>query len=123
MVKKSTVGTNSGSSWVGVALGVKLTDGTTVYLSDHGVPAASVQRDDPAATTVELPAGATAGDIAEVSVYREVVGADNGAVIHVTALQRGFFLDAGYLPQSSFLSWTGETVLDVTTPSAVLWRR
>jgi hypothetical protein len=122
-VKKTTQGVNSGPSWVGVALGVRLTNGQTVYLSNHLNPTWSLQRDDPAATTVELPAGTTVADIAEVSVHRVVVGTDNGAPIHVTSINRGFVLGSDYLPQQSFLTWTGDVVLDGATPSAVLWRR
>jgi len=120
-VKKTTVPANSGSAWVGVALGVRLTSGETIYPSHHTDPTWSLQRDDPAATTVELPAGTTASDIAEVSVHRIVVGLDTGAAVHVTAIQRGFLLGADYLPQPSFLSWSGDIVLDAGTTSAVLW--
>jgi hypothetical protein len=122
-VKKTTVPANSGSAWVGVALGVRLTSGDTIYLAHHTEPTWSVQRDDPAATTVELPAGTTASDIAEISVHRIVVGVDTGAAVHVTAIQRGFFLGVDYLPQPSFLTWSGDVVLDASTTSAVLWHR
>lgn len=122
-VRKSTRGGNSGPSWVGVALGVRLVSGRTVYLSNHGEPTWSLQRDDPAATTVELPAGTTVADIAEVSVHRVAVNADNGASVHVTAINRGFVLGEDYRPRPSFLTWSGEVVLDAGTPSAVLWRR
>jgi hypothetical protein len=122
-IKKTTVPANSGSSWVGVALGVRLTSGETIYLSNHINPTWSVQRDDPAATTVELPAGTTVDDIAEVSVHRVVVGVDTGATVHVTAIERGFFLGQDYLPGQSFLTWNGDVVLNATAASAVLWRR
>lgn len=123
VVEKTTGQANSGSNWVGAALGVRLVDGQTVYLSHHVDPTWSIQRDIPAATTVELPAGTTADDIAEVSVHRIVVGADTGAAVRVTGMQRGFFLDDAYLPQASFLSWTGAVVLDPSTTSQVIWRR
>lgn len=123
VVKKTTNGANNGASWVGVALGVTLADGSTVYMSDHDQPSWSIQRDDPAATTVELPAGTTADDIVEVSAYRVVNGVDTGATVDVTALQRGFLLGQDYLPQSSFLSWTGDVTLSAAQPSAVLWSR
>jgi hypothetical protein len=58
-----------------------------------------------------------------VSVHRVVVGTDTGAVVHVTAIKRGFLLGQDYLPQQSFLTWNGDVVLDATTTSAVLWRR
>jgi hypothetical protein len=123
VVNKTTLPANSGANWVGVSLGVRLVDGQTVYLSHHVEPTWSIQRDIPAATTVELPAGTTADDIAEVSVHRVVVGADNGAAVHVTGIQRGFFLGQDYLPQPSFLTWNGDVILDPTTTSQVIWRR
>jgi hypothetical protein len=123
MVKKSTAGVNSGSSWVGVALGVRLTGADTVYLSHHVDPTWSIQRDDPAATTVELPAGTTLDDIAEVSVHRIVVGADTGVAVHVTRLARGFLLGTDYLPGSALLDWTGDVELTGANASAVLWNR
>jgi len=122
-VKKATVGVNSGASWVGVALGVRLTGGQTVYLSNHVDPTWSLQRDDPAATTVELPAGTTVDDIAQVSVHRIVVGTDTGASVHVTHVGRGFLLAPDYLPGTGLLDWTGDVELTGTTPSAVIWSR
>jgi hypothetical protein len=123
VVKKTTQPANSGASWVGVSLGVRLRNGDTVYLSHHVDPTWSIGRDDPAATTVELPAGTTIDDITEVSANRVVVGTDTGAAVHVTAIKRGFLLGQDYLPQQSFLTWNGDVVLDTTTTSAVLWRR
>jgi hypothetical protein len=123
VVKKTTQGVNSGTSWVGVALGVKLTGGDTVYLSNHVDPTWSLQRDDPAATTVELPAGTTVDDIAEISVHRVVVGTDTGAPVHVTHLGRGFMLGANDLPGTAILDWSGDAELTAATPEAVLWRR
>ena len=123
VVKKATVGANTGGSWVGVALGVRLAGGTTVYLSNHVDPTWSIQRDDPAATTVELPAGTTVDDIVEISAHRVVVGTDNGDPIHVTDLKRDFMLGPDYAPQPSFLSWTGDVVLTPGAASATLWRR
>lgn len=123
VVEKTTDRPTTGSSWVGVSLGVRLGTGDTVYLSNHADPTWSIQRDDPAATTVELPAGVTADDIEEITANRVVVGADNGAVVHVTGISRGFFLGRDYLPQGSFLGWSGDVALDAATPSAVIWRR
>ncbi|MCW2882405.1 MAG: hypothetical protein JWQ95_6505 [Sphaerisporangium sp.] len=123
VVKKTTQPANAGASWVGVSLGVRLVTGDTIYLSHHVDPTWSIGRDDPAATTVELPAGITVNDIAEVSVHRVVVGTDTGAAVHVTAIKRGFFLGNDYLPQQSFLTWNGDVLLDRNTTSAVLWRR
>jgi hypothetical protein len=123
VVKKTTVPANAGASWVGVSLGVRLRNGDTVYLSHHVDPTWSIGRDDPAATTVELPAGTTVDDITQVSAHRVVVGTDTGAAVHVTAIKRGFLLGQDYLPQQSFLTWNGDVLLDTTTPSAVLWHR
>jgi hypothetical protein len=106
---------------VGVSLGVRLTSGDTVYLSNHVDPTWSLQRDDPAATTVELPAGTTADDIAEITAHRVVVGTDTGASVRVTGIDRAFLLDQAYLPQASFLSWTGDVRLTADQPTAVLW--
>jgi hypothetical protein len=123
VVKKVTEGNNGGPSWVGLALGVRLAGGSTVYLSHHVDPTWSIQRNDPAATTVELPAGTTAADIAEVTAHRIVVGTDTGAPVRVTAIDRGFLLGDDYLPQESFLSWSGDIRLTAETPTAVLWSR
>ncbi|MFC5833789.1 hypothetical protein [Nonomuraea insulae] len=123
VVKKTTDRPNTGSSWVGVSLGVRLKSGDTVYVSNHVDPTWSIQRDDPAATTVELPSGTTADDIEEITANRVVAGTDNGAVLHVTGIGRGFLLGENYLPQQSFLSWNGDVSLDQATPSSVIWRR
>jgi hypothetical protein len=123
MLKKTTQGANSGAAWVGVALGVRLAGGDTVYLSNHVDPTWSIQRDDPAATTVELPPGTTLDDITQVSVHRVVVGADTGAPVHVTRLGRGFLPGRDYLPGPALLGWTGDVELTTATPSAVVWSR
>jgi hypothetical protein len=121
IVKKTTEGANSGPNWVGVALTVKLKSGATVYTSNHVDPTWSIQRNDPAATTVELPAGTTQADIESIGARRVVVGTDSGAAVNVTRLDRGFFLGTDYLPQPSFLSWTGSVTLTAAAPDAVLW--
>ncbi|ETK36849.1 hypothetical protein MPTA5024_06560 [Microbispora sp. ATCC PTA-5024] len=123
VVTKTTDRANNGSSWVGVSLGVRLKNGDTVYVSNHVDPTWSIQRDDPAATTVELPPGTTAGDIAEITANRVAVGTDTGAVVHVTGITRGFLLGQDYRPQQSFLTWSGDVALDAATPTAVVWRR
>jgi hypothetical protein len=102
---------------------VRLTTGDTVYLSNHGVPLGSVQRDGPAATAIELPAGTTVNEVAEVTAYRTVVGTDSGAPVHVTHLGRGFLLDRRYRPGPSVLNWTGDVELTAQASSAVLWHR
>jgi hypothetical protein len=55
-------------------------------------------------------------------VYRVVNGMpDPGYSVHLTGVTRAFFLDSDYLPQVSFLSWTGSLTLTAAAPSAVLW--
>ncbi len=126
-VKKDTIPPgNSTTPWVGLTVGVKLKGGATVYRSDHlgtgGQTDWSLQRDDPAATTVELPAGTTQADIDQILVYRVVNGTtDPGYAVHVTGVTRAFFLGNDYLPQQSFLDWQGGITLTTATPSAVLW--
>jgi hypothetical protein len=126
-VKKDTVPPgNPGPNWVGVSVGIKLKNGTTIYRSDHlgtgGATDWSIQRDDPAAMTVELPPGTTSADVAQVLVYRVMNGSpDPGYAVHVTGVTRGFFLDSDYLPETSFLTWQGSITLAAAAPSAVLW--
>ncbi|WP_405687844.1 hypothetical protein OG204_32110 [Streptomyces sp. NBC_01387] len=106
---------------VGLTVGVRLRGGDTVYRSDHAVPTSSVNRDGTAATTVELPPGTTAADIAEITAIRTPVGASE-ATLDVTAVTRAFFLGRDYLPTASFADWSGKVSLSPAGPSAVLWR-
>jgi hypothetical protein len=122
-VTRTTTGDPGGSSWAGLSLGVRLTSGETVYLAHHTDPTWSLRGNGTQATTVELPAGTTVDDIAEVSAHRIVVGTDPGATIRVTGIGRGFLLGDDYLPQESFLTWTGDVVLTPEAPTAVLWSR
>jgi hypothetical protein len=120
-VKKQTEGSNDGNSWVGLALGVRLAGDPTVYRSDHLTPDWAIQRDLPAATTVELPAGATAADIAQVVAIRTTSGKkDTGAAVTVTSINRGFFLDTAFAPQASSLTWTGSVTLTKASPTMAL---
>ncbi|MFI6516340.1 hypothetical protein ACIBF1_12345 [Spirillospora sp. NPDC050679] len=123
LVKRTGAATGSGSA-PGVTLGVRLRrDPSRLYRSDHGERTWSVERDGAAATTIELPAGTTAADIASVEALRQPVGlGDNGAPATVTALNRGFFLDRRYLPGPSAVRWSGSVVLTPARPAAVLWR-
>ncbi|WP_067479859.1 hypothetical protein [Actinomadura hibisca] len=123
LVKRTGAATGSGSA-PGVTLGVRLRrDPSRLYRSDHGEPTWSIERDGAAATTVELPAGTTAADIASVEAVRRPVGlGDNGAPATVTALNRGFFLNRSYLPGASAVRWSGSAVLTAARPSAVVWR-
>ncbi|MGH3390485.1 MAG: hypothetical protein ACRDOO_16585 [Actinomadura sp.] len=122
-IKKQT-GTPAGTGSVpGVSVGVRLKDDpATLYRSDHLVPSWSIERDVPAATTIELPEGTTAADIASIEAVRQPMGVgDNGAPVTVTSINRAFFLDTGYLPQASAVTWTGSVPLTQETPAAVLW--
>ncbi len=122
-VRRETTGDPGGSNWAGLALGVRLNGDDTMYLSHHVDPTWSLRGTGTQATTVELPAGTTVDDIAEVTAHRIVVGTDPGATIEVTGVDRGFVLGADYLPQESFLSWTGSVTLTAAEPTAVLWSR
>jgi len=122
-VDKDTVPPNPPTGpWVGLSLGVRLAGDPTVYRSDHLVADWSIKRDDPAATTVELPPGTAPDDVVEVIAYRVPVGApDTNYELTVTAINRAFFLDDSYAPQASFIEWRGSVTLSPIQPSATLW--
>ena len=113
----------AGGSWAGTALLVKLAGDPQWYSSHHGVPDWSIQRDIPAATTVELPPGASAADVEAVKAVAVPVGAPPDYRIVVTSINRGFFLGADFLPGASFLGWQGQEVLTPARPEAVIWSR
>ncbi|WP_329519995.1 hypothetical protein [Spirillospora sp. NBC_01491] len=121
---KRTGDAAGGGSVPGVTLGVRLRrDPSRVYRSDHGERTWSIDRDGAVATTVELPEGTTAGDIASIEAVRQPVGlGDNGAPATVTSVGRGFFLRGAYLPQRSFVQWKGSVTLTAASPVSVLWR-
>jgi hypothetical protein len=123
-IKKQTGPPAGIGSAPGVSVGVRLkSDPATLYRSDHSVPTSSIARDDPAATTVELPEGTTGDDIASIDAIRQPMGeGDNGAPTTVTSINRGFFLDRSYLPRASFVTWTGSITLTPAQPTAVLWQ-
>ena len=80
---------------VGLAVDVQLKGDLTTYSSNHDIRSfATVNRNGPAATTVELPVGTTSADVESISVRRVPFGTapDNGASLHVTELRRAFFL-------------------------------
>jgi hypothetical protein len=118
-------------TWVGTALQIKLAGDPQWYSSNHDVPDWSIQRDDPAATTVELPPGRSPADVEAVKAVAVPVargGADPAPApadyrITVTSLNRGFFLGADFLPGESFLTWRGEEVLTPDRTEALLWQR
>jgi hypothetical protein len=109
-------------AWAGVALAVQLRGSTRWYQSNHGVADWSLQRDDPAATTIELPPGTSRGDIAAVKAVAVPVGVVPDYRITVTGLHRGFMLRRSFLPGKPLLNWTGTVTLSPTAPEAVLWR-
>jgi hypothetical protein len=121
---KTTGAPTAWGSAPGVSLRVRLEGDARLYRSDHGERAWSIERDGPAATTVELPQGTTTDDIASIEAVRTPLGlGDNGAPATVTALRRGFFLDRAYRPGASPVRWTGSVTLTPQAPAAVLWTR
>src|SRR5262249_38695018 len=105
---------------VGLAVDVRLKDATT-YTSNHGIAPWTINRNGPAATTVELPVGTTAADVAAISVRRVPIGADNGASLTVTDLDRAFLLNGAYLPRASFAQWHGSVALTTGSPTTEIW--
>ncbi len=106
----------------GLAVGVRLRGDATLYRSDHSQLSWAIARDDPAATTVELPLGTTAADIAEVVAIRQPMDlTDNAAPVTVTSVNRAFFLGPDYLPGASFLALHTSLVLTLAQPTATLW--
>lgn len=123
VVRKQTVKPPNGLDWVGLSIGVKLKGDDTLYRSDHGFPDRSLERDLPAATTVELPPGTTPDDIAEITAIRVPgTAVDTGATIEVQAVNRAFFLGRDDQPGTSFLSGATPATLTPDDPTAVLYR-
>jgi hypothetical protein len=94
------------------------------------VPDSSIQRDDPAATTVELPPGTTPDRLEAIRAVAVPVAATAPPApaladyrIEVAALNRGFMLGESYLPGQSFVAWNGSAVLTRAQPVATLWSR
>jgi len=123
-IKKQTGAATGTGAAPGVSVGIRLrSDPAKLYRSDHSVPTSSIARDDPAATTIELPEGTTSADIASIEAIRQPMGTgDNGAPATVTSINRAFFLGVDYLPQASFVTWTGSATLTAAQPTAVLWQ-
>lgn len=105
---------------VGLAIGVRLKNDDTLYTSHHDVATSSVNRDGTAATTVELPAGTQASDVAEIVALRTPI-TETGATLTVSQVSRAFFLGEDYLPGTSFVTWNGSQTLTQQAPTAVLW--
>lgn len=123
IVRKQTVNPPNGSlNWVGLSIGVRLKGDPALYRSDHLFPDRSIQRDLPAATTVQLPPGTTPSDIEEVTAIRvPTTSADPGSEIQVQAVNRAFFLNDRDEPQASFLSGPASATLTPSAPTAVLY--
>jgi hypothetical protein len=122
VVRKQTFGApNDGILFVGLAIGVRLVGDPTLYTSNHGHPAWSLQRDGAAATTVQLPPGTRPSDIAEIDAIRVPAGKDSGASIQVDAINRAFFLNGHDMPRHSFLSGPTPATLTVASPTAILY--
>jgi hypothetical protein len=123
VVRKQTLGAaNNGIFWIGLAVGVRLKGDPTLYRSDKGLhPDWALQRDDPAATTVQLPPGTRPADIAEIDAIRVNFGPDTGATIQVSAVNRAFFLNAHDQPRRSFLSGPTPATLTASSPTAILY--
>jgi hypothetical protein len=124
-VDKDTGPPTAPGSAPGAAVAVRLRGDRRVYRSDHGLPDWSVLRDDPAATTVELPAGTRAADVARIDVVRVPLGtADDGATVTVTDLNRAFLLDAAWRPRPSFAEAHGLSVhIGPAATTATIWAR
>ncbi|MGA8115382.1 MAG: hypothetical protein WCA46_17090 [Actinocatenispora sp.] len=123
VLKKTTVAEQNSTPWIGAAVGVRLVGDPTLYRSDHSQPGWSLQRDDPAATAVELPVGTTEGQIESISVLRVPGNGDNGGSITVEGIQRAMQLDDDYRPRPYLVSnypVTGVT-LTAAEPAAVVW--
>ncbi len=105
---------------VGLAIGVRLKGDSTLYTSDHDVATSSVNRDGTAATTVELPTGTQSSDIDQIVALRTPI-TETGATLTVSRISRAFFLNEDYLPDTSFVDWSGSQTLTEQAPTAVLW--
>jgi hypothetical protein len=109
-------------NWVGLSIGVRLKGDPTLYRSDHLFPDRSIQRDVPAATTVQLPPGSAPSDIEQITAIRvPATAVDPGSAIDVQAINRAFFLDKDDQPQKSFLSGPAPATLTPSRPTAVLY--
>lgn len=102
-----------------ISVAVKLKNDETWYTSHHNISSWSINRNGPAATTVELPAGTDANDIEVI----KVVSINNSLDYNITLMNtnRAFFLDNTYKPQSSFFQWNGEKKLTPENPECTLW--
>ncbi|HEY0539757.1 MAG TPA: hypothetical protein VGD53_15375 [Actinoallomurus sp.] len=122
VVRKQTVNPPNALDWVGLSIGVRLKGDPTLYRSDHLFPDRSIQRDVPAATTVQLPPGTAPSDIEEITAIRvPATAVDPGSTIDVEAINRAFFLGKDDQPQKAFLSGPTPATLTPGRPTAVLY--
>jgi hypothetical protein len=122
VVRKQTVNPPNALAWVGLSIGVRLKGDPALYRSDHLFPDRSIQRDVPAATTVQLPPGTAPSDIEEITAIRvPATAVDPGSTIDVQAINRAFFLGEDDQPQKSFLSGPTPATLTPAHPTAVLY--
>ena len=102
------------------------TAGTT---SHHDVPDWSIQRDDPAATTVELPPGTTSDDVAAIkAVAVPVANTGEHARTRAGRLRDPRAAAEPRLPARRRVpaaavvpAWSGDVVLTPAQPEAVIW--
>lgn len=106
-------------SWAGVALAAKV--GDRWYTSNKGVAGLSIERDLAAATTIELPAGTTAADIAALKAFAVPNGTPGAYSIDVTSINRAFKLGADFMPGVSFINWAGRETLTPQRTEVTLW--
>ncbi|MFI1581902.1 hypothetical protein [Embleya sp. NPDC020630] len=124
VIRKTTSEPPAGAAgWNGVALGVRVKGDPTLYRSDRGRVDWSLQRDDPAATTVRLPHGTRASDIVEVVAIRTVAGVDPGSTITVNGINRAFLLGRDDRPGRAVPVHPKAVTLTAAAPEAVLYRR
>ncbi|USK35962.1 hypothetical protein LIT25_12140 [Bacillus sp. F19] len=109
------------NSSAGTAISVKLKNDETLYTSNHDIPDWSINRNGPAATTVELPAGTDVNDIEVIKAVSVPINNSLDYNIKLTNINRAFFLDKTYQPQSSFFQWDGEKTLTPEKPECILW--
>lgn len=124
VIRKTTSAPPPGAAgWNGVAIGVRIKGDPTLYRSDRGRVDWSLQRDDPAATTVRLPHGTRASDIVEVVAIRTVAGVDPGSTITVNGVERAFLLGRDDRPGRAVPVRPKPVTLSAAAPEAVLYRR
>ena len=121
--------TPASGSWVGVAIAVQLKGDSNWYTSHHGDASWSIQRDGPASTTAELlgttrlNAGGTftANMVQAIKVFPVRYGTPPSYTVTFTAINRAFFLDAGFQPQGSFVTvQTGITLTGANEADGVV---